>query len=282
MAVSGSGPSNQPSNQSEGAKSPGWYQLGNNPNRQSYWTGSQWSGQRRWSAGIGWQDIDQSSAAPSQRSPRRAPAKVRKLWGAGIVAILVLGGAAGTTAALASGSSKHPGTNTRTRVTTIGTLAAAPTTTTTTTPPPALRPTPATSSGRPPSAPVRTVAPPSVTPTTSAPVIPVASAPVTSAPPPTVTTIPAPPVCTVTTAAHTYPPGGQAAYTLTSTVPSQPYVLQVSGGNGASDTYGGFTDSQGNAVGTFPVPNIDQLWYVGVTFDQAGITCNTTFYSANS
>jgi hypothetical protein len=35
-------------------KEPGWYPMRTNPNDQSYWDGSRWSGRRRWTAGHGW------------------------------------------------------------------------------------------------------------------------------------------------------------------------------------------------------------------------------------
>jgi hypothetical protein len=66
---------------------------------------------------------------------------------------------------------------------------------------------------------------------------------------------------------------------MTSSVPSAPYELQVSGANGASDIYSGSTDAQGDASGIFPVPNTDQVWNVVVTFESAGVTCDTSFVS---
>ncbi len=38
------------------SRDPGWYALGTNPNEQSYWDGSSWSGVRHWIAGSGWVD----------------------------------------------------------------------------------------------------------------------------------------------------------------------------------------------------------------------------------
>ena len=69
---------------------------------------------------------------------------------------------------------------------------------------------------------------------------------------------------------------------MTSTVPSASYQLQVSGGNGASDTYSGSTDAQGYASGIFPVPNIVQDWNVVATFSAGGVTCTTTFVSESA
>ncbi len=105
------GVSNTPSDE---AIPPGWYQIGHNPNRQTRWTGVEWSGQRQWNAGAGWQEIDGSSAAVSKRHLRRDQSKVRKLLGAGILAVLVLGGVAIGVVALAAHSSKssHAGSDT--------------------------------------------------------------------------------------------------------------------------------------------------------------------------
>jgi hypothetical protein len=90
---------------SEEAIPPGWYQIGHNPNRQTYWTGAEWSGQRQWSAGAGWQEMDGSSAV-AKRHLRRDQSKVRKLLGAGILAVLVLGGVAVGVVALTAHSPK--------------------------------------------------------------------------------------------------------------------------------------------------------------------------------
>jgi hypothetical protein len=84
--------------------------------------------------------------------------------------------------------------------------------------------------------------------------------------------------------AHSYLPEGRASYTVTSDLPSRPYSLASSGGNGASDTYTGSTNGTGSAIGTFTVPNIDQLWYVNATVDgsQGHASCSTQFYSEGS
>jgi hypothetical protein len=89
----------------DGAIPPGWYQIGHNPNRQTYWTGAVWSGQRQWSAGAGWQETNGSNTAVSKRQ-RRDQSKVRKLWGAGILAVLLVGGAVLGVVALNAHSSK--------------------------------------------------------------------------------------------------------------------------------------------------------------------------------
>ncbi len=91
---------------SDGAIPPGWYQIGHNPNRQTYWTGAEWSGQRQWSAGGGWQETNESSVAVSKRYRRRDQSKVRKVWGAAVLAVLLMGGAALGVVALNAHSSK--------------------------------------------------------------------------------------------------------------------------------------------------------------------------------
>ena len=93
---------------SDGAISPGWYQIGPNPNRQTYWTGAEWSGQRQWNAGGGWQETSESSAAVSKRPRRRDQSKVRKVWGAAVLAVFLTGGAVLGVVALNAHSSKTP------------------------------------------------------------------------------------------------------------------------------------------------------------------------------
>jgi hypothetical protein len=38
-------------------KEPGWYPVRANPNEQTYWDGTDWTGRRRWSAGTGWTEV---------------------------------------------------------------------------------------------------------------------------------------------------------------------------------------------------------------------------------
>ena len=38
-------------------KEPGWYPVRTNPNEQTYWDGTNWSGRRRWSPGVGWTEV---------------------------------------------------------------------------------------------------------------------------------------------------------------------------------------------------------------------------------
>jgi hypothetical protein len=49
-------------------KEPGWYPVRANPNEQTYWDGTDWTGRRRWSAGTGWTEVGAdtlvSTAAP--------------------------------------------------------------------------------------------------------------------------------------------------------------------------------------------------------------------------
>jgi hypothetical protein len=50
-------------------KEPGWYPVRANPNEQTYWDGTAWTGRRRWSAGAGWTELGPdalaSAAAPA-------------------------------------------------------------------------------------------------------------------------------------------------------------------------------------------------------------------------
>lgn len=57
----------------EGAgRVPGWYPLGSNPNQQSYWDGSQWTGVRHWVAGAGW--IEEGTASATREGAARLSA----------------------------------------------------------------------------------------------------------------------------------------------------------------------------------------------------------------
>jgi hypothetical protein len=38
-------------------KEPGWYPVRANPNEQTYWDGTDWTGRRRWNAGTGWTEV---------------------------------------------------------------------------------------------------------------------------------------------------------------------------------------------------------------------------------
>ena len=56
-------------------KEPGWYPVRANPNEQTYWNGTDWTGRRRWSAGTGWTEIGPyavatTAVAPSMAGPR--------------------------------------------------------------------------------------------------------------------------------------------------------------------------------------------------------------------
>jgi hypothetical protein len=59
----GSGPSTTPAVPSGGApsattpKKPGWYPVRSNPNQQSYWDGTDWTGRRHWTVGAGWTEV---------------------------------------------------------------------------------------------------------------------------------------------------------------------------------------------------------------------------------
>jgi hypothetical protein len=46
-------------------KEPGWYPVRTNPNEQTYWDGTDWTGRRRWSAGTGWSEVGQDSVVTS-------------------------------------------------------------------------------------------------------------------------------------------------------------------------------------------------------------------------
>jgi hypothetical protein len=50
-------------------KEPGWYPVRANPNEQTYWDGTDWTGRRRWNAGTGWTEVGTgvpvSTAAPA-------------------------------------------------------------------------------------------------------------------------------------------------------------------------------------------------------------------------
>jgi hypothetical protein len=50
-------------------KEPGWYPVRANPNEQTYWDGTDWTGRRRWNAGTGWTEVGAgapvSTAAPA-------------------------------------------------------------------------------------------------------------------------------------------------------------------------------------------------------------------------
>ena len=52
----------------------GWYALGENPNEQSYWDGTQWIGIRHWVAGRGWIE---SSNVPEAVDTEAPPSKGR-------------------------------------------------------------------------------------------------------------------------------------------------------------------------------------------------------------
>ena len=54
-------------------KDPGWYNLGTNPNEQSYWDGQRWSGVRHWVAGRGWMEggaVTGGRSSGGQAAPR--------------------------------------------------------------------------------------------------------------------------------------------------------------------------------------------------------------------
>ncbi len=54
-------------------KDPGWYNLGANPNEQSYWDGQRWSGVRHWVAGRGWMEggaVTGGRSSSGQAAPR--------------------------------------------------------------------------------------------------------------------------------------------------------------------------------------------------------------------
>lgn len=46
-------------------KEPGWYPVRANPNEQTYWDGTDWTGRRRWSAGTGWTEVGADALATS-------------------------------------------------------------------------------------------------------------------------------------------------------------------------------------------------------------------------
>ena len=51
------------------ATEPGWYNLGPNPNEQSYWNGHEWSGARHWVAGSGWMEGGAASGVDVAAAP---------------------------------------------------------------------------------------------------------------------------------------------------------------------------------------------------------------------
>jgi hypothetical protein len=53
-------------------KEPGWYPVRSNPNEQTYWDGTDWTGRRRWSAGTGWTEVGPYSVATSAVPPAMA------------------------------------------------------------------------------------------------------------------------------------------------------------------------------------------------------------------
>ena len=74
-----------PVNPSDTERSPGWYGVGDNPNHQSYWTGTEWSGQRRWSAGVGWREVHEPVGDLERGSPDGDRASTRRRGGVGIL-----------------------------------------------------------------------------------------------------------------------------------------------------------------------------------------------------
>lgn len=56
-------------------KEPGWYPVRANPNEQTYWDGTDWTGRRRWSAGTGWTEVgpDATAGAVTPATPASAP-----------------------------------------------------------------------------------------------------------------------------------------------------------------------------------------------------------------
>jgi hypothetical protein len=120
---------------SDGVIPPGWYQIGHNPNRQTYWTGAAWSGKRQWSAGAGWQETSDATTDGSKRRRRRDQSKVRKVWGAGVLAVFLLAGAALGVVALNAHSSKS--SHADKGATSAPTALVAPSTASSTTTPPA-------------------------------------------------------------------------------------------------------------------------------------------------
>ena len=76
--------------------------------------------------------------------------------------------------------------------------------------------------------------------------------------------------------AHDYQPGGQAAYSITSDLGSQPYEFEVTG-NGVFYSENSTTGEAGNAAGSFTAPSIDQVWYVSVYFPLGPASCTTSF-----
>jgi hypothetical protein len=85
-----------------------------------------------------------------------------------------------------------------------------------------------------------------------------------------------PPSCTVGMSAHDYQPGGQAAYSITSDLGSQPYEFEVTG-NGVFYSENSTTGQAGNAAGSFTAPSVDQVWYVSVYFPLGPASCTTSF-----
>jgi hypothetical protein len=61
---------------SASGQDPGWYNVGPNPNEQSYWDGQRWSGARHWIAGRGWIDGGGESSvhAPGGQAAQRVSA----------------------------------------------------------------------------------------------------------------------------------------------------------------------------------------------------------------
>jgi hypothetical protein len=76
--------------------------------------------------------------------------------------------------------------------------------------------------------------------------------------------------------ARDYQPGGQAAYSITSDLGSQPYEFEVTG-NGVFYSENSTTGEAGNAAGSFTVPSIDQVWYVSVYIPLGPASCTTSF-----
>ena len=56
---------NRQSGGSTPPKEPGWYPVRANPNEQTYWDGTDWTGRRRWSAGTGWTEVGPEALASS-------------------------------------------------------------------------------------------------------------------------------------------------------------------------------------------------------------------------
>jgi len=69
--------------------------------------------------------------------------------------------------------------------------------------------------------------------------------------------------------AVSYPQDVQAAYTISSDLPSQPFSVIENSETGGPYTSSGTTDSAGDASGTIETGNVVQEWEVTVSFSSA-------------